>query len=382
MERRGSRRLRNLSASAVVVLLAVGCGRGGPLSTGSGGAGGAVRGGSGGALGDAGGDAGLDGTSAEAPSRFVGWRTCGDLTSDRPPRPPYALAASPDGRWLALLDMPMSSMPGRTNPQSVALWNLPSTVMVLRIEKIDAGSLAADVDLSPDGSLVAITGDASIMVRTATGERIWEHPPPPDADLYGWVRNFAFTPDGAVLASGRSRQVDLFRASDGVLIKPFAVSTPCLGVAISPDGSLLATSAPSLLRLGDLVSLWSRPIFSPDWAGILLTDHWVTFSPDGALLVAQYARIDTAARGLTFETTTQLFETASGALVRDLGEGLARRPTFSPDGRWIVAGERLFNLQTRQTATLPIPAAASVFLPDGRIFVAESTGATHLLCPL
>ncbi|HKY34687.1 MAG TPA: hypothetical protein VJN18_02005 [Polyangiaceae bacterium] len=81
-----------------------------------------------------------------------------------------------------------------------------------------------------------------------------------------------------------------------------------------------------------------------------------------------------------FETRTQITNAATGALVQDLGTTLPRRPTFSPDGRWLSAGDRLVNLQTGVTVSLGVPATISHFLTDGRIFAADVTG-TRVLCP-
>ena len=96
------------------------------------------------------------------------------------------------------------------------------------------------------------------------------------------------------------------------------------------------------------------------------------------MLLAQVAVGD----GLTWDTTTTLLDTASGGALRSLGADLPRRPIFSPDGRWILAGDRLIDVESGQASPLGVPAAISLFLSDGRIADADASGAVSLLCPL
>src|SRR5215212_9424718 len=71
------------------------------------------------------------------------------------------------------------------------------------------------------------------------------------------------------------------------------------------------------------------------------------------------------------QTSTRLVRVSDGTLIADLGTALSRRPRFSPDGKHLVAGALVMDLATRATVALPTDAALSVYLPDGRIAVAE-----------
>jgi hypothetical protein len=333
------------------------------------------------------------GGSAVPPGPFTAWTPCQTLTTERAPRAPYALAASADLRWLAILDAPLHypgdpSLTGQDGAdfQSVALWNLSSSAVALRLTNVAFGF---DVDLSPDGALVAISGDGAQVVRNqrsgaqplSDSQVIWEYPPPPDVPSDGsWVQNFAFSPDGTLLASGRYHDVELIRTDSGVSVdKRFSkVSSP--GVAFSPDGVYFASSTPSLWQVADAAAVWTVPVSDSIAAcGVAcVTDNWATFSPDGALLLTQVA----VSGGMTWNTTTTVLDAASGTALRSLGDDLPRRPTFSPDGRWILAGNRLIDVKSGQESPLGVPAVISLFLSDGRIAVADPTGAVSLLCPL
>jgi WD40 repeat protein len=157
-------------------------------------------------------------------------------------------------------------------------------------------------------------------------------------------------------------------------------------MAFSPDGKTLATSGPALWRLADGQRIW--PIAAPakQHDGLLVpADNWVAFSPDGSLLlVSDFTGGEEWLKDLkTYQTVTKLYRTRDGALVRDLGTSLSRRPTFSPDGAWIVAGSFVYPVLSGAPVILgPIPVdSVSTFAPDGTIAVGGTDGITRLFCP-
>jgi WD40 repeat protein len=397
---------------STMAVLAAGCGRVATLpgdtvdASTAAGAGGAstIEAGAGGVSTDAAGASGASteaagaGGSAEPLGPFTAWTPCQTLTTDRPPRAPHALAASADMHWLAILDTPLpdQASPGDAMPtghgfQSVALWNLPSSAVALRLTDVDLGF---DVDLSPDGALVAISGDSVQVTSTrGSGARaladsplIWEHAPSPDIQPVGsWVRNLAFSPDGTLMASGQSYAVDLFHADTGAPVGTLVSKASSPGVAFSPDGQYFASSAPGLWRVADRAPIWAPQASDPSagCASSCVSDNWATFSPDGTLLLTQSANLFRSnIDDPSWDTLTNLFDAASGAPLRSLSGDLPRRPTFSPDGRWILAGDRLIDVKSGRESALGVPAEISLFLSDGRIAVADASGAVSLLCPL
>jgi len=303
------------------------------------------------------------------------------------------LVASTDGRWVAMLDSPYHGDLALENPdatfayQSVALWNLPSSTVALRLTNIEYG---VGLALSPDGALVVIGGDFLEVTRTQgsgarslyDGSIIWEKPAPFVPMSGGCMRTFAFSPDGTLLASGRNYDLDLFRTDTGASVDKLVTQLSSPGVAFSPDGLRLASSAPVLWRVAERTAVWALPTADPlaNYGRGCFSDNWATFSADGTLLLTQFAQ--PTGSGPSWETTTTLFDSASGAVLRSLGGGLSRHPTFSPDARWILAGDRLFDVKSGQESPLGVAAALSVFLPDGRIAVADADGNVSLLCPL
>jgi WD40 repeat protein len=339
------------------------------------------------------GPAGTAGRAAIGP--FTAWSTCQTLTPLRAARAPHALAASADLQWLAMLDSPLHyegdpAPAGESEFQSVALWNLPVSTAALQITKV---AFAFDVDLSPDGALVAISGDGAQVMTTggsgvqplSDGQVVWRYPPPPDVPVDGsWVRNFAFSPDGTLLASGRYHDLELLRADSGASVDKLVSQLSSPGVAFSPDGLYFASSTPSLWKVADATAVWAPLVSDPNATceAACVTDNWAAFSPDASSLLTQSTiRNDLTNNDLTWHTTTSLLDAASGTALRSFRRDLPRRPTFSPDGRWILAGDRLIDVKTGQESPLGVPAVISLFLSDGRIAVADASGAVSLLCP-
>jgi hypothetical protein len=72
--------------------------------------------------------------------------------------------------------------------------------------------------------------------------------------------------------------------------------------------------------------------------------------------------------------------------IRDVKGVLPRRPAFSPDGAWIVAGNRLLDTRSGALRTLPLSPlykspALSTFTPNGTIAITREDGVIELFCP-
>jgi WD40 repeat protein len=282
------------------------------------------------------------------------------------------LSVSRDGR--RLVAGRWSDHPG----VPASLWEIGT---VTGPQVIRVGSLAGmSFEFSPGGDLLAAAGDQRGVYRLSDGAALFSIDPDPEVPGYTAANTLRFSPDGAELASGEVNRTVTRRALDGRVLSRWPSAVPVPGVAYSPDGTLLASSVPELWRIADGRPLWSGTAAPIPAAGPGIVEHFAEFSPDGGTLLVSSCTASTAIVA-DCQTSTRLFRVSDGTLVADLGAALSRRPRFSADGRRLLAGARVMDLATRATIVLPVDAALSVYLPDGRIAAAERTGAIRLLCP-
>lgn len=245
----------------------------------------------------------------------------------------WGLAFSPDGRYLASA--------GRDH--TAKIWDWRSGVLV---HSMDFPNEVVSVAFSPDSRILAVGGvdeppggqleDAAIWTFTVDGWR-----PQHKLAEYWNIADIVFTPDGSrIVGGGISRNVRVWRTSDGVeqfiLYHPGQVG----GLAIAPDGSSVATvgcaqSDASHQCVRGAVWLWSlttgRLIATLSDFGQGVAD--VVYSPDGTLLFAA--------------TPNGTLHAYSAAEQRPLWTGSAPPGPFnvliddmalSADGRFIVTG--------------------------------------------
>ncbi|MFZ6026858.1 MAG: WD40 repeat domain-containing protein [Chloroflexota bacterium] len=275
----------------------------------------------------------------------------------------YSLAFSPDGRYLAAMEI------SQTNLWDVSHLLDGENMAPLRFfPSRGNGSVCSAPAFSPDGRLLAVCGNGNNawVWNTESGEKVQT------LSLDAEPTTLAFHPDGSLLAVvASSSQIDLWNIKKGMWDTPIPTSGLVSQLAFTPDGKWLAAVGVN----GGMVTVWDVPTRQILRFGYTGPAYGLAASPvDDHLVIAS----DTG--------DYPLYDLDSGTLINTLCPTKACYSydasfAFSPDGRLLVTGNdhsslpvRVWNVSSGQML-LELESGSSVaFHPSGRLLAAVSGG--------
>jgi WD40 repeat protein len=238
----------------------------------------------------------------------------------------WGVAFSPDGQLLASV----------SSDQTAKVWDWRSGTM---LSSLNFPGQVVSVSFSPDGQTVAVGGvdepqnqiqNASVWIFSVGS---WK--PLLKLPEYLNVTALAYSPDGRwMVGGGTSRNVQVWRASDGTSVFTLNHAHQVFKTAISPDSSTVAT-ATCQTTVNDVCTeggVWLWDLLTGKLAkrlgGFPDVVEDVAFSADGSTLIA--ASRDGTLRFYDTSTDQSIFEfTVAGGI---------SAMSISPDGGFLVTG--------------------------------------------
>ncbi len=234
-----------------------------------------------------------------------------------------AIAFSPDGQMLV----------SGSNDCTIKIWRQPFTKTPLTLK--GHYGFVNSIAMTPDGRLLASACEGEVAEL-----KLWQLPHGTEinySDTVYYVSCVAFSPDGQLLAIGRSfGGIKLWQMPTRQEICTLTPSGTVSAIAFSPDGKLLASGSAGktikIWQIGteeELRSLKTRSVGVTSLKGHSDRINSLAFSPDGKILASA-----------SDDKTIKIWQLATGKLICTLTGHLAavQSVAFSPNGLMLVSG--------------------------------------------
>lgn len=312
------------------------------------------------------------------------WSECGVFVPPddmqrpvREERPVFGVSISPDAGTMVVTDVFTASAYRIASDfqASTRLWQSDTG--------LEGSGLELTSEFSPDGSMVAISGDGRQLVAADTGAKLFGIVPPPAINIGCNQAYFRFSHDGRFVAGGGYQfAVDVYEVSGHALAATLESQGCDSAAAFSPDDSLIATGKPELYRASDFTRIWPEsldkdPADSSAWA------TWVQFIAGGKELMVSTCRGNEGSPdGRRFTCHHAVHSVETGEVIGTSGYPTSSFAVLSQDGRFYVDTHSVYDRfgggDSLLRAEEDIFAAA--FAPNGDVIAAVKGGNLHRFC--
>jgi WD40 repeat protein len=235
----------------------------------------------------------------------------------------WEIAFSPDGQTIVSVSSDQDN--------ELHVWQLSDGALLQAFN--EPGFTASSVAFSPDGKTLAVGGmrewpNGIVQLYDTSNWSVVRELSAPGQN----VTTLAFSPDGSTLVgAGTDGNIRLWETSDGTLLNTLYHARQANAVAISPDGTLLATAFCALW--GDGCEQGGTVVWQIS-DGIMVRQfddlaESVAFSPDGKILVSGSGQNDPYIRLRSVEDWSLL----------SVVDGSAFSLDFSPDGTLLATSD-------------------------------------------